>query len=219
MRFLLLLISFIFSFIFYLFHIKIVWDSIFFWKINNPIQFDTIFLKPGIISIIFIIIWIIFLLFFSDFKKNNNKEKISFKELLNILYNNILSFIFLLISPLWLYYYFNTLQLGHKYLSIIYFILSILFYFILINIKYFKNKKDYRIIVKYLSLIFIYLSTVFWILYILKQWNNSIIYIIITYSLCFNFYIHLKFKNFISLLFSIISLGLLLYQLFPLLEF
>ena len=196
-----------------------MWDSIFFWKINNPIQFDTIFLKPGIISIIFIIIWIIFLLFFSDFKKNNNKEKISFKELLNILYNNILSFIFLLISPLWLYYYFNTLQLGHKYLFIIYFIFSILFYFILINIKYFKNKKDYRIIVKYLSLIFIYLSTVFWILYILKQWNNSIIYIIITYSLCFNFYIHLKFKNFISLLFSIISLGLLLYQLFPLLEF
>ena len=204
MRFLLVLISFIFSFIFYLFDIKIVWESIFF--------------AHWTISLIFFIVLILFFIYFSDFKKNKEKTQINFKELLKLLCDNIITLVFLLIFPLWLHYIFNILWLNYYFMSLIYFILSISFYFLLINIKYLKNKKDFRITVKYLSLIFVYLSTVFWILYTIKNEENYLIYFILFCSICFNLFIHFKFKNFISLFFSISTIIFFLYQLFPLLD-
>ena len=212
MKFLLLILSLIFSWIFYLFYIKEKWESIFFGKITNTYTVDTLFISPGLISLLFLIIWIIFFILFTELKKNNSLDK---KEFFSLIKSNLFNLIFLLIIPILIQSIFNYLKLNYYYLSIIYFIFSLLLYYIVINFKIIKNNKEYRIIIKYLSLIYIYLSTIFWIIYTYSK-IDYLIYFILFYSIIFNFIIHFKYKNYISLLFSIFLIFIIIFKLMPL---
>ena len=87
---------------------------------------------------------------------------------------------------------------------------SILFYFI-VKMDFFKNNKK---ILKSIWLIFLYISSLAWIVYLFKNEINYFVLLILLYSTAFNFKIHLKYQNYISLFFTVLPGVFIIYYLY-----
>lgn len=110
-----------------------------------------------------------------------------------------------------LYFYLKGLSHSSYIISLLSFFLSFYLHHFLVKINFFSNN---IITLKYLSVLFSYISSISWIIYSLKYESSIVILIIIFYSFLFNFFIHNKHQNYISLLFSLFNLTFLFYYIF-----
>jgi len=209
MKFLLFFISLVFSIIFYIFYNLSIWKDIFWNEISNSVKLVSISNNLLIESFIFFIIWIVFLYKFSDFRKKSEVKIINDSKILNYKYE-ILYFIFYSVF-IYILYFLNFSVDSILLLSIILFILSDLLFNHISNSKIFiKNKINIRII----WLILNYFSSLISVFYILNNEKYIISVLILLYNIVFNILIHKKYTNYISLLFSILSIGFLFYILY-----
>jgi len=209
MKFLLFFISLVFSIIFYIFYNLSIWKDIFWNEISNSVKLVSISNNLLIESFIFFFIWIVFLYKFSDFRKKTEEKIINDSKILNYKYE-ILYFIFYSIF-IYILYFLNFSVDSILLLSIILFVTSDLLFNHISNSKIFiKNKINIRII----WLILNYFSSLISVFYILNNENYLISVLILLYNIVFNILIHKKYTNYISLLFSILSIGFLFYILY-----
>ena len=203
MKFLLFFISLVYSIIFYTFYNLSKWKDVFWNRINNFVELQSISWNLLIESFIFLLIGIIFLYFFSSLKSKWQKKIENYK--IEILY-----FLFYSISIFYIYFFNNWLD-DFSILIIILFILSDLIFNHLSNIKYlYKNK----VFLKYLWLILNYIVSTLSIYYIYDNWIYFIPFFILIFSILFNFLVHKRFTNYISLFISILIILFLFYSLF-----
>ena len=200
MRLLLFFVSLLFSSIFYSFYKLLNWQTIL-WKNSYTSDFNSIFNYFWIdssfwimfFSILFLTIAIFFVFYFSpiDINKNN---KITYKKS-KIFY---LLFYIILLTPVyfWLFNYdFLILIL------LLLFIVSDFCFFYLPNLSFFKK---YELNLKYFGLISNYLVWIVSIFYIHIIDYSYYLWLIILFSIFFNFYVHKNFTNYISLIYAIL---------------
>lgn len=210
MRFLLVLVSIIFSFIFFLFYTASLWKNIFFQASDNFFFAKSFFWEMWITPMLFILITLGLFIYFkskSITKKEKNTEGpvqeikiINYIFYIFIFYITILIIFFILnISFNWIIFIF-TWNIG------LYFIWKYLFYHHKIN------KKTY-ISTNILSILSGYLVSIIGIIYIIYTQENIIFIIILNFIAFFHVYTHLKYENIISLLFWIITFIFALYRL------
>jgi len=203
MKFLLFFTSIIFSLIFYIFYGLSKWKDIFWDKISNSVNLISISGNLLIETFIYLLIWILFLYLFSNFKNKSESTILNYKyEILYFMYYIIYIYILLFIN--------NNIDYI-LLLWIIIFILSDILFNHLSNLKFFlKNKIEIRII----WLILNYFSS-FMLLFLLFNNNIEILTILmLIYNIVFNFLVHKKYTNYISLLISILIIGFLFYILY-----
>ena len=114
---------------------------------------------------------------------------------------------FLFVS-FYLHYLISSVGLIFSLTSFLFFLLI---FSLAIKISFFQNN---RRLLKYLGLIFLYLSCLFAILFTMKNGMNIFIFLIIAYGVVFNFDVHNKFQNYVSLCFSFLGSFFLIYFLF-----
>lgn len=201
MKFLLFFVSFIFSFIFYTFYNLSIWKDIYWNIIENKVFLQSLGWNLLIESFLFLFIWFFFLYIFSGIKW---KEKfVTYKfEIIYFLYY------FLFIS----YIYFFKIDL-----NLFFIILIIIFIFsdILFNhISFIKRLKGKKIILRYIWLLLNYISSLISFYFIYKNWLSFIPSYIILFNIIFNFFVHKRYINYISLFFSILNLFFIIYYLY-----
>jgi len=203
MKFLLFFISLVFSIIFYIFNNLSYWRDIFWKKISNSVNLESFSNNLLIESFIFIFIWIVFLYIFS-WTKNKWESRI-----LNYKYE-ILYFIFYIIFVTNLY--FLNFQIDYIILlAIIFFILSDVLFNHLSNIKAFSNNKSN---IRYTWLFLNYFSIGVSFYYIFQYWLTVELALILVFNIFFNYLIHKKYINYISLFISILIILFLFYSLY-----
>jgi hypothetical protein len=148
----------------------------------------------------------VFLIFFFLLTIYNDKILLK-KEFAD---SNLIFYFFIYIF-FFIYFYFKWFSNSFKMVSYIWFSLSIFLYYFLVKIKFF-SKNIFTL--KYLSVIFIYISTLSSIFYMIRYEISIPILGIIIYSFLFNFIIHDKYQNYISLFFSILSLAFTIYYIY-----
>jgi len=188
MRLLLISISLVYSFVFYIFYILSNWINILSFSSNLLYE-----------SIIFFIIGIFFYLKFTTKIAFKIKRKIN-KDI--FLYSLFLIIILIIISS-FLYLYVTNIFLLLNLLGLI---LNLIFFFFLV--KYYKK---YSILLKKTGVIFLYISTVSWLYYLYNYDFNNIIILTILYSIIFNLLIHIKYSNYISFIFWLLTFISLIY--------
>jgi hypothetical protein len=208
MRFLLVAISIIFSFIFFLFYTASLWKSIFLNPSDNFFFWKSIFWDIWITPVIFLIITILLFFYFkSTVLKNFNKEE---KE------NNINFFL----------YIFSTIS-TYLIIVIIFFILNIDYYWIVFAFSlgiwiYFISKylfynhkisKKIYILSNIFSIISWYIASFIGILYINFIEQELLFLLSLVWIWFFHIYTHVKYNNIISLLFWVITFIFSLYRL------
>ena len=200
MRFLLFFVSGLFSFIFYVFYLLSSGKNIFWEEVMKIWEKTSLSWNLLIESILFLLIWITFVLFFSplwDDKKTINKE---------ILYSTIF-YLFLLIPVYFWLFVVNK----------IIFVLLIIFIFwdicfrILSNIPSFSIQKTN---LRYFWLALNYLSTLSSLFYLLIVDFSYYLLLVCLFSTVFNYQIHKKYSNYISLSASILIILVLIFHLF-----
>ena len=203
MKFLLFIVSIIFSIIFYIFHNLTIWKDIFLNNISNTVNLLSFTSNLLFESFIFVLISIFFLYLFSDFKyKWINK--------LNTYKIEISYFIFYIYFLFNIYFFDNWID--YKALIIIItFILSDLLFNHISNIKLLINNHKY---IRYLWLFINYTSSLLSVLYIIFISFNFIIILILIFNIVFNFLLHKKYVNYISLINSILIILFLFYYLY-----
>jgi len=161
--------------------------------------------------------------FYFNYKEIKIKKEVYLKNTDNslVLYFFIYSFIvFSLYFKMILIDYFNLTDINYSlifvYTSIF---LNILIYYILQKIVFFRSS---RYTLRALSFLFSYISIIFSIIYFIKNideillsdftsiFNTFSLIFILLYWIIFNFEIHKKFQNYISLFFSVFSFVFLL---------
>lgn len=195
MRFILFTISVLFSYVFYEFYIFSSWKNIFSEKLLNPTQLETLTWNLLLETFLFLIFWILFIIYFSPLKK----EKIDNNKTFYILFYLIFLFLF----------FFKIYYLDN---FIIFAIILFLFWDLSFNfiskIEFFaEQKKNLR----YFWLVLNYISSLVSIFYILNIKFSIFLFLILIFSLFFNFFIHKKYTNYVSLFLSIWILIFLLY--------
>lgn len=203
MKFLLFFISVIFSFIFYAFFNLSKWKDIFLQQVNNPVNFLSFSWNLLIESFIFLFLWLFFVYFFSDLKSRWNQIFWEYKS-------EIFYFLFYISIIYNIYFISNWLN---SFLIILMFLF--LFSDICFNyISYIKKLKNYRVKLRYVWLLTNYIVTILLFFYIIKNWTSFIPNLMLFFNFVFNFRVHKKYTNIVSLLFSIIIIIFLLYNLF-----
>lgn len=202
MKFLLFFVSFIFSMIFYSFYNFSNWKSLSWAKISNPVIFHSFTWNLLIESFIFLLIWIFFLYFFSDLKSKWQSKLWNYK--IEALY-------FLFYICLIFYVYF--INKWFDFVSIVILLLFILSDVLFNYISNFKLLAKEKIRLRYIWLILNYVSWLLSIYYINKNWINFLFFLILIYNIVFNFLVHKKYTNYISLLNSILIILFLVYKL------
>lgn len=203
MKFLLFFVSFIFSIIFYVFHGLSKWRDVFWDRISNSIKLESFSSNLLIESFIFLLIGIIFLYLFSEFKNKGQTKLVEYKT-------EIFYFIFYIIFIFYIYFFNKILDL---------FILSIIISFVFSDILFnhlsnISALDKQKINLKYFWLILNYIS---WLLSMYYIFINDIVFIplsILIFNIFFNILVHKKYTNYISLLFSGIIILFLFYSLF-----
>ncbi len=114
---------------------------------------------------------------------------------------------FLFVS-FYLHYFIESVSFIFSLTSFLFFLWVFLW---AIKVRFFQNN---RRLLKYLWLIFLYISSIFWIIYTLTSWINIFIFLIIGYGIAFNFDVHNKYQNYISLFFAFLGWFFLIYFLF-----
>lgn len=205
MKFLLFFVSILFSFIFYVFHSLSQGRDIFWEKISNSYIFESFSWNLLIESFSFVLIGVIFVYLFSSLK-----EKWAFK--LKSYKTEIMYFLFYIFLIFYIYFYFFTKDLNIYLLVLI--ILFIVWDVIFNHISGIKQLSPYKIKLRYFWLFTNYVVSYFSIFYIYKYWIAYIPVSILLFSIFFNFLVHKKFKNYISLFNSIIFIWFLSYSLY-----
>lgn len=230
---LLILISLYFSFIFFIFSLSNSWIIFFWFTFSSQYFLNSLFSNLIIDSIIFIIFWLI--LFFL-FKNSGNKKDYNIEELVddnnstineftsletskllnkdNIKYNINKKNIILFISILFFIFigFFIIFKLKLLYIFwLASFILYIIFYYIFTNIDFFTNRKS---LIWWFSFILLYISIISAIFYFILQNFDILLFIILIFSIYINLKIHIKYENYISFSFAILSPIFLLYYLY-----
>lgn len=184
MRLLLFFISFLFSFIFYIFHNLENWKDIL-GKSINKIPIDSLSSNLLIESFFFIIIWIIFFIYFTpNFKIDNFYEKI--KDKIKIYYSLFyIIFILLFISNK---VFYDTFIL----FWVIFFIFSDISFNHISNLSYFKEQKEN---LRYFWLILNFSSSFISLYYIFNFEFSILLLFILIFNIIFNFLIYKKYKN------------------------
>lgn len=205
MRLLLFVISFLFTFIFYIFHLLSKWLDIYWNKISEPIALESLSGNLLIESFLFLLINFFILFYFLPLNKRkwNKVSKIWFFYLLFYI---ILFFIIYFIES-----FLNT------YVSI--FLIIFLFSDIIFNfISNFTFLEKQKIDLRIFWLILNYINILLWFFILIKQDFFILVFYIIIYNIIFNLYIHKQFTNYVSLTFSISSVLIIFYVLFLQLE-
>jgi len=218
MRFLLLFVSFLFSFILYVFYTLSESKGIFWWNIENGAHLQTL-LPFSLLytSIFFFILWGILFFYLSDFKKKETRPPVNIKELFLAIKNNfknIIAWIWCILLQIIFLYVFTHVNLEPHFIALIYLLISVASYFLIPKMRFFIHKKFLKKASKYMWVISVYISILFWIFYYFQNEWNLPMYILFSYFIAFNFYIHFRFKNYISLFFGIISLLFFAYKIY-----
>ena len=198
MRFLLTIVSLIFSGIFFLLYIsedskKIAWGID---LTSNSIQ--TFSPEIFFFSVCFFIVWIIFFVYFSNFTQQNLEVIKTEKYIWKVIF---------VVYALIIYFFIDML-----YDNILLFILVLLFLISSFIFNFFLFIPRYRKLLKYIGLFSLYISTILSAKYLYGGFN-IIPFIILLYSSVFNFFFHKKYINYVSLTFSILSVLFLIYFL------
>lgn len=195
MRFTLFIISVLFSYIFYEFYIFSSWKNIFSEKLLNPTQLETLTWNLLLETFLFLIFWVLFVIYFSPLKK----EKINNNKTFYILFYLIFLFLFFFK----IYYLDNFIIF-----AILFFLFWDLSFNFLSKLEFFtEQKKNLR----YFWLVLNYISSLVSIFYILNIRFSIFLFLILIFSMFFNFFIHKKYTNYVSLFLSIWILIFLLY--------
>lgn len=203
MKFLLFFVSLIFSYIFYIFYNLTKWKNYLWNIIQNPVNLSSFSWNILIESFIFLLIWIIFLYFFSDFK-------VWWKEKTWVYKNEVIYFIFYTLFIFYMYF-LNKWFDSFIIIIIIIFVLSDVLFNHLSNIS---RLNSYKIKFRYIWLLLSYLSAVLSFYYILKNWISVILLFILFFSFYFNLVVHKKYTNYISLIVSTSIIFFLFYCLY-----
>ena len=200
MRLLLFFVSFIFSFIFYSFYLLTKWKNFLGEQAFYNLKIESLSSNLLIESIFFLVIWFIFIVYFTSYKEN--KIQNFYNKILYLLYY------FLLITPFYLSFFKPDFII---FTFIIIFIFWDLIFNYISNLNYFKFEK---VKLRYFWLILNYLVFISSLVYIFIVEFSYYIILIIIYSIFFNYFIHKKYSNYISLFLSILWFLLLIYFLF-----
>lgn len=200
MRLLLFFVSFIFSFIFYSFYLLTKWKNFLWEQAFYNLKIESLSSNLLIESIFFLVIWFIFIVYFTWYKENK----------IQAFYNKILYFIyyFLLITPFYLGFFSPDFII---FTFIVIFIFWDIVFNYISNLKYFNHE---RLKLRYFWLVLNYLVFISSFVYLFLVDFSYYIVLIIIYSIVFNFFIHKKYSNYISLSLSILWCLMLIYFLF-----
>ncbi len=220
MAFIIFIISIVFSFIFYIFYLWANSKSLFWYELSFNGYFSTLSFSPIIDSIIFIILWVFFYMYFSGlfFRKNKPEKYIETIPIINIkslkLNKKYLFFFLSLILFLIFFWY-----IFHKFLNKDFSLFLVYLFFIFSIWTYiFTIKKSslnmHNISLTKLSIIFSYFCILIWLTHTFSYSIEPKIILIIFFSCLFNLYIHNKFENYISFFFWIFSINSLFYILY-----
>jgi hypothetical protein len=208
MRFLLVAITLIFSFIFFLFYTASLWKNIFFQPSDNFFFWKSLFWEMWITAIIFLIITILLFFYF--------KSKLSDKVEINRPVQNINFIKYLLITILiylFIFILFFIFNIDYYWIIFafslgiwIYFISKYLFYHHLIS-------KNNYISSNIFSILSWYWASLLWLLYINYIQEDLLFLLILVFIWFFHIYTHVKYENIISLLFWVITFIFSLYRL------
>lgn len=211
MRFLLVAISIIFSFIFFLFYTASLGKNIFFQESDNFFFWKSIFWEMWISPLLFLIITILLFFYFkatvsknnNTTYKNTNEENINFFLYILItisIYLLIIIIFFILnIDYYWIVFAFSA-GIG------VYFISKYLFY-------HHKISKKIYISSNIFSILSWYLASFIWILYVNFIEQDLLFLVSLVWIWFFHIYTHVKYDNIISLLFWVITFIFSLYRL------
>lgn len=210
MRFLLVAISIIFSFIFFLFYTASLWKNIFFQQSDNFFFWTSIFWQMWITPIFFLVITILLFFYFKSTlleKKVNNKNYQLYNNnyflymLWTIAFYLSISIIFFIfnINYSWIIFIFS-------WWIWIYFISKYLFF-------HHKISKNFYISSNIFSIFSWYLASIIGLLYIIYINENLLFLWTLVWIWFFHIYTHVKYDNIISLLFWVITFILSLYRL------
>jgi|SaaInlV_120m_DNA_4_1040238.scaffolds.fasta_scaffold02283_5 hypothetical protein len=205
MKFLLFFVSLIFSLIFYIFHNLSIWKDFFWKKIEIDPNLNLVSFSSNILieSFVFLLIWVIFLYFFSNLK-NKWSAKLEWHKI------EIFYFLFYIVFLFYIYFYNNSFDYSLLIIVILFLISDILFNHISNILSLSKYKKNLR----YFWLVLNYICSVFSVYYIFSTDNNHFIAVLILiYSISFNVLLHKKYTNYISLFLSILIILFLIYNL------
>lgn len=203
MKFLLFFVSVVFSYIFYIFYNLWKWVDIFWSKINNPYEIQSLSWNLLIESFIFFLLWIIFLYTFSNLKntKTDKIKNLKIEVFYFLFYINIVFFVF---------FYSNNIN---------FFLFTILFLFIIGDMLFnhvsnISSLSIHKIKLRYIWLITNYITSLLLIFYTIKNWLSIIPFYLFIFNIIFNILVHKKYTNYISLIVSILIWLFLLYNLF-----
>lgn len=123
-----------------------------------------------------------------------------------------LVFYFFIYNFLFLSYYFiNIFWNSLFWVVVVWAFLSLFIYFYIVKLPFFKNN---IVLLRSVSFIFLYISTIFWVIYTIKNGVDLFVIMILLYSIIFNFKVHYRFENYISLLISLLSFVFLIYYFY-----
>jgi hypothetical protein len=210
MRFLLVFISLIFSFIFLLFYTASLWKNIFFQQNDNFFFWKSLFWEMWISPLIFL--WITVLLFvYFKAKLSNKEEKINNRPVHNIDFITYILSTILIYLVIWILLFIFNINL---YFIIFAFTLGIWVYFIWKYLFYHRRvSKDIYVSLNIFSILSWYLASVLGLWYILFIQEDLLFLLILVFVWFFHVYIHVTYENIISLLFWVITFILSLYRL------
>lgn len=210
MRFLLVFISFIFSFIFLLFYTASIWKNIFFQQTDNFFFWKSLFWEMWITSVIFLCIIIFIFIYF----KAKNKEQITNINNGPVQNINFLTYILstiLLYFTIWIILFIWNIDLNFIVFA---FTLGIWIYFISKYLFYTRHiSKEIYLSLKIFSVLSWYIASIIGLLYIMFVQENLLFLLILVFVWFFHVYIHVTYENIISLLFWIITFIFSLYRL------
>lgn len=210
MRFLLVFISLIFSFIFLLFYTASLWKNILFQQNDNFFFWKSLFWEMWISPLIFL--WITLLLFVYFKAKSSIKEdKINNRPVLDINFITYILSTILIYLVIWIILFIFNINL---YFIIFAFTWGIWIYFIWKYLFYHRKiSKEIYVSLNIFSILSWYLASILGLWYILFIQEDLLFLLILVFVWFFHVYIHVTYENVISLLFWVITFILSLYRL------
>lgn len=210
MRFLLVFISLIFSFIFLLFYTASLWKNILFQQNDNFFFWKSLFWEMWISPLIFL--WITLLLFvYFKAKSSIKEEKINNRPVLDINFITYILSTILIYLVIWIILFVFNINL---YFIIFAFTWGIWIYFIWKYLFYHRKiSKEIYVSLNIFSILSWYLASILGLWYILFIQEDLLFLLILVFVWFFHVYIHVTYENVISLLFWVITFILSLYRL------
>ncbi len=199
MRLLLFLISALFSYIFYVFYNLSKWKDLFWHWVLSSTKIESFSWNLLLETVIFFTIWVFFVLYFSP---KSDKKSISLNENIKTLY------IFFYIILLSMYFLWIFKIDFFVFSTIVFFIFWDVSFNILSNLNYFDRQKIW---LRYFWLTINYITIFISLYYIFNIHPSIFLIVILVFSAFFNYFVHKKYTNYISLSMSILIFIFLLF--------